>query len=89
MYPGLKGDYWVNKHEIKIKLSYAVSGNPFEMIDPVLDAVLEFDTREFKEKVEQITRIKALVMQWAAYLERVLSKKAYAKFVRSLLPRDK
>jgi hypothetical protein len=84
IYPGLKGDYWVNRFEIKVKLSYAITGNPFEMIDHVLDAVVEFDLKATREKAMGITRVKSEIMKWTAYLERALSAEMYEEFVQSL-----
>lgn len=89
VYPGLKGDYWVNRHEIKIKLSFAVSGNPFEMMDKVLNAVLEFDAVAQREKAMGITRIKSEIMKWSAYLERTLTHEMYEDFVLSLHSNNK
>lgn len=88
VYPGLKGDYWVNRFEIKVKRVFAVRGNPFEMADAVLDAVLEFDLRETKERAEGITRLKSEIMKWSAYLERTLTQEMYEEFVLSLLPSE-
>lgn len=85
VYKGLKGDYSVNRHEIKVQLRYAVSGNPFDMIDPVLDAVVEFDLREVKEKAQGIIRLKSEIMKWSAYLERTLSREMYNEFILSLI----
>ncbi|KKN88112.1 hypothetical protein LCGC14_0251840 [marine sediment metagenome] len=84
VYPGLKGDYWVNRFEIKIKLRYAVTGNPFEMIDHVLDAVVEFDLIETRKRAMQVTELKSHIMKWAAYLERTLTKEMYDEFIQSL-----
>lgn len=86
VYPGLKGDYWINKFEIKIKLGYAVTGNPFDMIDPVLDAVIEFDLRETEERARGITKVKSEIMQRTAYLERTLPRAMYSEFIQSLYP---
>ena len=89
VYPGLKGDYWVNRHEIKIKLSYAVSGNPFEMMDAVLNAVVEFDSVAERQKAMGITRIKSEIMKWSAYLERTLTREMYDEFVLTLHSNNK
>ena len=86
VYPGLKGDYRINRHEIKIKLAYATRGNPFEMIDPVLNAVVDFDMIAVKEQAQRITRVKSQIMMWSSYLERTLSKEMHSSFVLSLLP---
>ncbi len=88
VYSGLRGDYHVNKFEIKVKLAYAVTGNPFDMIDPVIAAVVEFDRREEEERARKITQIKSSVLKWASYLERTLSREMYLEFVCSLLPKD-
>ena len=86
VYPGLKNHYWVNRWEIKIQLAYAVSGDPFKMIDPVLNAVIEWDTRWAKERVKQIVITKTEIMKQIGYLERALTPEMYAEFVSSLLP---
>ena len=86
VYPGLKNDYWVNRWEVKIKLSYAVKGNPFDMIDPVINAVVEWDSRLYKERFKSIVEEKSEIMKRAAYLERTLDHEGYIRFVESLLP---
>lgn len=81
-----KDDFRINRYEIIIDWHYATTGNPIEMIDRVLDAVVEFDTREYEERVRKIVEIQSQIKQRAAYLERILSRNEYRAFIASLLP---
>lgn len=90
VYPVLKGDYVVNKFEIRIKRAYVLSKpNPFDVIDKVLTAVAAFDMIAVHEHAQRIVRVKSQIMQQSAYLERTLSKEAYADFVHSLNHKQK
>ena len=82
----MRNNFHVNRFEIRIDWDFALSGNPVKMIDLVLNAVEEFDRREYEERVRRVVEVQSTVMQWAAYLERVLSQNEYRRFVRSLLP---
>lgn len=85
VHKGLKGDYFINKWEIKVKKAFATTTkNPFDMADAILNAIEEHNTRVYKERCYQVTRTKSQIMQQAAYLERTLSDKAYADFIHSL-----
>ena len=85
VYPKLDGDYSVNKFEIRIRRDYVLSKpNPFDIIDKVLTAVAAYDMIAVHEQAQRIVRVKSQIMQWSAYLERALPKKAYVDFVHSL-----
>lgn len=81
----IKGDIRIKRWEIFIDYNFATQGNPVLMIDKVLDAVVEFDRRDYEEKARRITEVKSFVMQWSSYLERTLSRGDYRRFVESLL----
>ena len=74
----------VNRHEIFISIDYALVGNPFDMVDPIIDLVLDFDTRVWQERAKQITMTKCTVMNHVSYLERHLSPINFARFIDSL-----
>lgn len=83
----LKGaDFRVNRHEVKIDIVFATTGNPIEMIDKVLDSVEHYQQREYEERARKITEVKSEVLQRMAYLERTLSHGEYEEFILSLLP---
>lgn len=85
VHKGLDGDYFINKWEIKVKRAFAIGQvNPFVMADAILNAIEEHNTRVYHERCMNVTRTKSKIMQQAAYLERVLSDKAYANFIHSL-----
>lgn len=81
-------DFRVNKHEIEIDIEYATSGNPFDMMDKILNAVRDFDRALWEERIRKINECKSSVMKWMAYLERALPDKDYREFVESFLPED-
>ena len=90
VHKGLKGDYFINKFEIKIKKQFAVAHrDPFRMADAVLNAIEEHNTRVYEERCRHITVTKSEIMKKAAYLERVLAPEAYAKFIHSLNHKEK
>lgn len=79
-----RNDFRVNKYEIFISIDYALRGNPFDMVDPIIDAVLDFDTRLWQERAKHITVTKSMVMSRVGYLERHLSAIEFARFIDSL-----
>lgn len=81
----IKEDIRIKRWEIFIDYSYSTRGNPVLMIDRVLDAVVEFDRRDYEERVRRITEVKTFVLQWSSYLERTLSRGEYRRFIEGLL----
>ena len=79
-----KGDFKVNRHEIVIDRVFALTGNPLDQMDKILDLVYDFNRRDDEEKARQVTVIKSSMMKWATYLERTVDRKDYSEFIHSL-----
>lgn len=78
-------DYKINRHEILVDQRFAITGNPIEMADKILDAVVEHDRRKDEERARTITTAKSEVLKWAGFLRRTLSPVEYNRFVEDLL----
>lgn len=84
---GLKDDFTINKHEVEVQLAFVLAArDPVKSLDRVLDAVVDFDTRLWKERAKTINEIKSNILKWSAYLERTLSDQEYERFIASLIP---
>lgn len=79
-------DFRVNRHEIEVDVEFATTGNPFDMMDRILNAVEDFDRKLWEERVRKINEVKSSVMKWMDYLERALQPAQYREFVESFLP---
>ena len=77
-------EYKVNKHELIVDARFAVKGNPFDMADRVLDAIVEQETRAFEQRARAIVEAKVGAIQWTDFLRRALNDQDYSKFIHSL-----
>lgn len=81
----LSDDFKVDRYTVEVSIAYATSGQPFEMIDRVLNACEEFDQRIYEERARHITAAKSIIMKQTAYLERTLNDEAFQHFFEDLL----
>lgn len=83
----IKNHFKVSRREITIRTSFVLSASdPIAQLDPILDAVVNFEQIPYRRKAERIVLGKSIILGWAAYLHSNMSRGEYEQFIRELLP---
>ena len=82
-----KNNFKVSRRQIVIRTSFVLAAaDPVAQLDPILDAVVNFEVIPYRRKAERIVLGKSVVLGWAAYLQSNMSRGEYEQFIQGLLP---
>lgn len=82
----IKNHFKVSRREITIKTSFVLSASdPIAQLDPILDAVVNFEQIPYRRRAERIVLGKSVILGWAEYLKKNMSQKEYNQFIISLM----
>ncbi|MGD9631407.1 MAG: hypothetical protein AB7V18_19380 [Pyrinomonadaceae bacterium] len=82
-----KNNFKVSRRQIVIRTSFVLAAaDPVAQLDPILDAVVNFEVIPYRRKAERIVLGKSVILGWAAYLQKNMSQGEYDQFIQSLLP---